>query len=104
MTNHDDAHVVEFEGRDEEPDRDMIEPPALEPAVPGVMDSTWAEEMDREHGYTLQGEYIQNDYPPVPSPAAWHPKPPTMRYQPPPQTCYTPPHTWYRLPRTHYKS
>jgi hypothetical protein len=57
----------------EELDRDAIKPPTFKPAVPGVMDSTWAEEIDRKHRYTLQGKYIQDNYSPVPSPAPWNP-------------------------------
>ena len=51
----------------------MIEPLAPELAVSGVMDGTWAEEMDKEKEYIADSEYIQASYPPVPSAAPWHP-------------------------------
>jgi hypothetical protein len=74
MANENDTHIIEFKGCNKfnSSASDAIEPPAFKLMVPRVIDSTWAEEMDREHGYTLQGEYIQDNYPPVPSPAPWY--------------------------------
>jgi hypothetical protein len=104
--NNDDAHVIEFEYRDKcdngasdkEPNHDMIKLHAFELAAPGVIDSTWAEEMERKHGYTLNSEYMQDNYPPVPSPVPWYPPPPSKLKYKPPQTHYTSSCTWYNPP------
>jgi len=103
----DDVHVVLFEHRDEpddgavraEPDHDVTEPLARELAFPGDSERDWAEEMEEEIGFSIQGEYIHSNYPPAPSPAPWHPPhPPTSDYTRP-RTRYTPKHAWYNPPR-----
>jgi hypothetical protein len=79
--NDDVTHVIEFEGHEKsnddannkEPDRNMIKPPVLKLTIFRVMDGTWAEEMDRKHEHIADSKYIQASYPPVPSPAPWHP-------------------------------
>jgi hypothetical protein len=66
IVNSDRAHITEFEGYKEfnngtnnkEPNCDVIELLTLELTVPRVMNGTWAEEMDREHKYITDSEYI----------------------------------------------
>jgi len=108
--NHGDTPVASSEHHGEldpqtEPDRnDTIGQLAYELGVPREAHLDWAEETDRVLGYTVQGEYLQTNYPaPAPSPPApWYPpQPPTSDY-PPPQTHYLPPHQQYSRQEPHY--
>jgi hypothetical protein len=106
MAHHDDAYGVPFEHHDEpddgavcaEPDHDVIEPLERELDIPGHTEVDWAEDMDEGIGFNLQGEYIQDIYPPAPSPTPWYPPPPPTTRHRRPRTSYTPNHAWYNPP------
>jgi len=104
--DNDDAYAIPFEHCDEpddgavraEPNHDTIEPLACELVVPEDTGVDWAEDIDEDTGFSIQGEYIPANYPPAPPPAPWYPPhPPTSDYTHP-RTCYTPPRTWYNPP------
>src|ERR1700691_4789053 len=108
--HHGDTPLASYEHHGEldpqtEPDRnDTIGQLAYELGVPREAHLDWAEETDRVLGYTVQGEYLQTNYPaPAPSPPApWYPpQPPTSDY-PPPQTQYLPPHQRYSRQEAYY--
>jgi hypothetical protein len=108
--NHGDMPVASYEHHGEldpqtEPDRnDTIGQLAYELGVPREANLDWAEETDRALGHTVQGEYLQTNYPaPAPSPPApWYPpQPPTSDY-PPPRTHCLPPHQQYSRQEPHY--
>jgi hypothetical protein len=108
-TAHDDD-VIPFEHRNEpddgavraEPDHDAIEPLARELVFPEDTEGNWAEDMEEEIGFNLQGKYRPDIYSPAPSPAPWYPPPPPTSDYRRPRTRYTPNHAWYNPPRTHY--
>jgi hypothetical protein len=113
-TVHDNnAYGVPSEHHDEpddgairaEPDHDAIEPLTDELVFPRDLEGDWAEDMNEEMGYNLQGEYRPATYspsPPPPSPTPWYPPlPPTTRHRRP-RTNYTPNHAWYNPPCTPY--
>jgi hypothetical protein len=105
--NEYNEHIVLFDGYESganpKPEHDsVIEQLVHELVVSGDTSRSWAEEMEEEMGFTVQGEYTPTTYSPTPappSPTPWHqPPPPTI----PPQTHYAPPRTHYRYPHTYY--
>src|SRR6202050_3042240 len=76
-----DANEPDANDANAAPEHDsVIERLARELIVSGNASGNWAEEMEMEIGLVPQGEYIQANYSPppaAPSPAPWHPHPPT---------------------------
>ena len=87
------------------PEHDAIGQLAHELETPKKAHGDWAEEVERDLGYSTQGEYKPTSYSqqPAPSPPApWYlPQPPTSDYAPP-RTHYLPPHRRYSRPETPY--
>ena len=106
----DDAYGILFEHHDEpndgtvcaEPDRNAIEPLERKLNIPGHTEVDWAEELDEEMGFNIQGEYMPASYPPAPSPTPWYPPPPPTTRHRCPRANYTPNHSWYNPPRAPY--
>jgi hypothetical protein len=105
MSNN-DTHVTLFKYHDgfdgdaayAEPNHGMIELPVCKLVVPGVTEVDWAENVEEDMGFALNGEYKGPSYSPAPPPTPWYPPPPPTSDYMPPQTHYIPSHTQYRPP------
>jgi hypothetical protein len=93
MVNDDNTHVVslgchnEFnEGTSRIWHKDSTEPFACGFGIQDITYGDWAEKVEEQVDYTVQGEYIPANYSPTPAPpssTSWHPpSPPTLLYMP----------------------
>jgi hypothetical protein len=103
MNEHED-HVVSFVDDNDDaniaPDHDIvIEQLAHELIASGETNRSWAEEVEDELGFALEGECMPANYSP-PSPTPWFPPPPPTSFYTPPRLYYPPFHSWRRPTRT----